>query len=140
MPVSASLRGCTPFVPPASPGKRYATGQFSDREIADILNAAGHKTRNGTLFTKDSVRSILKNPFCTGQITNCGEMCPGRQPPIISEELFEQVQAARRHRRRLNSHAFTNKPTYRIYLLNTRIHCAICGRKPQKKSLAREPL
>lgn len=46
------------------------------------------------LFTVASVRGILHNPFYAGKIRHCGDIFPGVHQPLVSEELFDVVQAA----------------------------------------------
>ena len=39
----------------------YATGQYSDRDVAHILNKQGYRSTTGRPFSKDTVRDILRN-------------------------------------------------------------------------------
>jgi hypothetical protein len=60
----------------------------SDREVADALNAAGHRTtgnRGANPFTKDTVRMMLLNRFYLGQL-----------PDGQGNWLTEQVQPLER--------------------------------------------
>jgi site-specific DNA recombinase len=71
----------------------------SDREIAQALNDAGYRTtgnRGANRFTRDTVRPILQNRFCLGELTDGnGGWMPGRHKALLDPVLFEQAQAAR---------------------------------------------
>jgi len=71
----------------------------TDREIAQALNAAGHRTsgnRGANPFTKDSVRVILRNRFYVGELPDgAGGWVPGKHGPIADPSLFDRAQAAR---------------------------------------------
>jgi len=105
--------------------EHYATGVYSDQQIGDLLNQAGFQTRRGRLWTKDSLRDFLRNPFYTGRIKFYREYLPGNHEPIISQKLFEKCQQVRvkrrgapRSYRRIRYH----------YLLNRLISCNKCNR------------
>ena len=133
----------------------YATGDCSDGQIAEKLNAYPHvlpdgttvhfrtKGRNGRTdpgpFSKDSVRDLLQRIFYTGQVAYRGgsnarekrrhppELFPGQHPPIVSEELFQRCQEVRAlMRRHPRRHVdYAN----RLYLLSGILRCAHCKRK-----------
>jgi len=103
----------------------YATGNYTDRRIADFLNEAGFRTRRGRRWSKDAVRELLQNEFYLGLVKYHGDLYPGRHEAIITKELFDRVQEVRRaHARR--PRAYT--PTIRVYLLSGLGRCAHCGR------------
>lgn len=105
--------------------ERYATGQYTDRDIARWLNEAGYRTQRGRLWTKDAVREMLQNEFYIGMVKYRGNLYPGRHEAIVSPELFERVQAVRQaHRRAPRAVA----PTVRVYLLSGLGRCLHCGR------------
>jgi len=76
----------------------------SDKEVAQALNVAGYRTagnQGNRLFSKDTVRGILQNPFYIGQLSDGnGQWLKAKHQPFISEELWNQVQEAREHNRR----------------------------------------
>lgn len=115
--------------------QRYATGQYSYLEIADwISRDAGHKTHSGRNFSKDTIADMLRNPFYMGKVwyrrgersQDAGEMFPGKQEAIITEEVWE---LCRRIREKKLSSPRTYQPAYRVYLLNGLVTCDICNRK-----------
>ncbi|MCD6553439.1 MAG: recombinase family protein [Anaerolineae bacterium] len=133
----------------------YATGTYSDGQIAEKLNAYQHvlpdgttvnfrsKGRNGRSkpgpFSKDSVRDILQRVFYTGLVpyragSNARErrrrppeLFPGQHPPLISQELFQRCQEVRTL---MGNHPrrHADYPN-RIYLLSGILRCAKCKRK-----------
>ncbi len=48
--------------------REYATGNCSFRDAADHMNAQGHRTRTGRLFTGYNIRDILGNRFYEGKV------------------------------------------------------------------------
>ena len=104
----------------------YVTGDFSDGDIAEKLNATchrlpdGHKlplrpkseaARNGPgIFTKDTLREVLVRVFYTGMVPYYGvdgkgrkrkrkdpvALYPGQHPALVGQELFDQAQEMRR--------------------------------------------
>ena len=46
--------------------ERYATGQYSDMQIAAWLNEGGYLTTMNRMFNKDSVRDMLCNAYYMG--------------------------------------------------------------------------
>ncbi|RLC78739.1 MAG: hypothetical protein DRJ03_24745 [Chloroflexi bacterium] len=121
--------------------ERYATGQYSYQEIADLLNKAGFRTRAGRRFSKDTVADVIRNRFYTGVVVykegsrggDVGETYPGLHEPIISEELWN---AALRIRQRHHHASRTFQRQLRPYLLSRIGHCHICGRKLRAQSAA----
>ncbi len=76
---------------------RRAEGQ-SYGDIANWLNTQGFRTREGHAFTAHAVKDMLNNHFYCGYVKYKGKEFPGKHEAIVSEELFQRVQA-RRHRR-----------------------------------------
>jgi len=76
----------------------------SDREVAQALNVAGYRTagnQGNRLFSKDTVRGMLQNPFYIGQLPDCnGQWLKAKHEPFIGEELWNQVQEARERNRK----------------------------------------
>ena len=72
----------------------------SDREVAIALNAADYRTAGNQkhhLFSKDTVRGILPNRFYLGYLPDGnGGWVKGKHQAFIDEELWSQVQEARR--------------------------------------------
>lgn len=119
--------------PASAPGvelafSEYAKGVYNDLDIARRLNAAGYRTRGkrGSIpFSKDTVCSMLKNPFYKGVVTYKGDEFPGRQTALVDADLYERAQAMRRRRRLAPRRGNRNK---RPYPLSQIAFCADCRR------------
>lgn len=70
----------------------------SEGAIASRLNTAGYRTRRGGLFAHHSIQTIVENPLYAGYIVHHGERRRGRHEAIVSEALWQEVQALRRTR------------------------------------------
>ena len=74
----------------------YATGNYSISDLINELYNQGflYELQESKIIPKQSLISILKNPFYTGKyhIKQIDEYKTGTHKPIISEELFEKVQ------------------------------------------------
>lgn len=53
---------------------------------------SGRQT-GGIPFTRGNLYKILSNPIYIGKIAHKGEIYPGQHPPIIDQELWDEVQA-----------------------------------------------
>lgn len=47
--------------------EQFATGKFSDTDIAGLLNDAGYRSKTGRRFSKETVRDILQNQTYLGK-------------------------------------------------------------------------
>jgi site-specific DNA recombinase len=108
----------------------YASGRYSDQDIAGLLNQKEYRTRAGRRFTKDGVSEILTSVYYVGKIsyTQAGsnrEIYDGQHQALISEDLWEKCQDVRAGRRHL-SRAVQKK--FRNYLLSMLAVCDVCGR------------
>jgi site-specific DNA recombinase len=121
--------------------ERYATGAYSDMQIAEWLNGRGFRTNRDHPFGKDAVRDMLCNAYYMGMIRYRGmtvrpkgvsfrstppQVSEGQHEPIISEELWQRSQAMRSSRR---ATVKTIKKTVRVNLLQGLVVCANCGRR-----------
>ena len=92
-----------PFVPKAF--KLYATGSYSVRSLAAHLRASGMTNSQGKRLRIGSVERMLSNPFYFGlmrwhsQKTGATTYHPGNHEPLITKELFDEVQAVMNERR-----------------------------------------
>lgn len=115
----------------------YATGKFSDNEVARALNERGYRTKAGKLFSTDMVRDMLQNrtylgyvkyqPYmrhADGRRSWAGkiEWFPGKHQALIPQELFDRCQEVR-HAKAAHHEYY---PKYRVYLLRDLIYCADC--------------
>lgn len=69
--------------------ERYVQGK-TKKQIADELNAAGYRTKNGKPFTHSNFTTVMRNKMYYGNYNfeDVERACPA----IVSKELFDQVQ------------------------------------------------
>lgn len=75
----------------------YATGRYSTLDIAEILEARGlttraSPTRPAHTVDRRLIAQLLRDPYYRGIIRYKGEDYAGRHEPLVSRELFDQVQ------------------------------------------------
>jgi hypothetical protein len=83
----------------------YATGEYSLAEVTKMAKAAGMVFRkSGNPVPKATIHKILHNRIYTRDFDFDGKTYRGRYEPIVSRELWEQVQQ-RQPRRRAEAEA-----------------------------------
>ena len=111
--------------------EQYATGMYSDTDIAQMLNEAGYRPRGRgaralPLFSKDTIRETLQSRFYLGEARYRDQWFPARQDSIIAEELFARCEEVRR-RRGQHKAGTTARQGSRDYPLTGIACCARCG-------------
>ena len=123
----------------------YADGNGCTR-IEQAVNAMGYHGRRGSRFNRNTIRLILDNPVYIGKIrwektstvkTGIGadrrkkvvynapdqwKILDGRHPAIISQELWDAVQARRKSRYFFVDNHHVASPLAGL------VHCSKCGR------------
>lgn len=114
-----------------------------DEQICKILEERGIMPKSGTKWYWSTIKSILKNCNYTGDLilqktyrenhltkrrrVNTGEfnqyIVKENHEPIVSKELFDQVQKIRQQR--LNQ--VQSKPLQKDYVFSGMIRCGLCG-------------
>jgi DNA invertase Pin-like site-specific DNA recombinase len=128
---------------------KYLNEGLTVFEIARLLNEMGLKTRQDNLFERRTIEYILENPFYTGHIRWFRQnhenhtvrdksewiVKKAKHEPIISEDVFRQVQ----ERMRLDRRPLKSRPVteYRHWLSGI-IKCGYCG-KPLVASKTKNP-
>lgn len=96
----------------------YATGAYSMLLICKKI-----KEDYGINWSKGYLDFVMKNPFYSGIMKSNGKLYPHCYPPIISTNLFNQVQEMKS--------SFSNKKGYKYigkpYLYRGLLKCADCG-------------
>ncbi len=102
----------------------------SDREVAQVLNAAGFRTtgnRGPNPFTKDTVCAMLQNRFYLGELPDGAEgWVPGAHDPILDDELFDQALRSRAVNRRAPGPISVSR-AHRTHSLSGLAVCGYCG-------------
>jgi site-specific DNA recombinase len=99
----------------------YARGDVSLKALTDRAFTAGFThPRSGRRLTKSEIHRVLHNPLYCGDFQWNGKLYRGVHEPLISRELFDDVQAvfeeANRPKYTKHRHAFAGLLT-----------CALCG-------------
>lgn len=129
----------------------YTTGQYSDGDIADKINAYEHRLPDGRIvrfrskgrggsdefppgpFGKDTIRSLLQRPFYKGVVTYKDQELPGNHPMIVEPELYERAQLVRRTKGH-NPQSQRSEKQARVFLLTGILQCAECGGRMRGQS------
>ena len=108
----------------------YAQNGSRLEDVANFLYEHGVKTGatrgwskgGGKPLKRDQISFLLSNPFYFGHFKYSGEMYEGKHTPIVSKELFDNVQKVLALRSRANKKV-TNEPQAFCGLLK----CSECG-------------
>ncbi|MCX6784008.1 MAG: recombinase family protein, partial [candidate division WWE3 bacterium] len=97
-----------------------ATGQMSLHYLSNWLFDSGLRTKKGKRISVSHLYRILTSPIYYGCFYSLGELYSGSYEPIVSKNLFDQVQVALgiRSKPRMN--------TWK-YWTNGLVYCAECG-------------
>lgn len=102
--------------------RRYVAGE-SVYQLVRWLNAHGHRTLTGGLWSERTLRRVLDSGFAAGRFTHRGAVHQGVHEALIDDRLWQAYQDARARRR--------NGPARRErsqYLLSGLVRCARCQR------------
>lgn len=107
---------------------RMAAAGKRPKEIADFANDEGWRTRGkgSGLWTARQVLKLLSNPTYVGQIRNGDGTLPGQHNRIVTQNLFDQVQAAIAARRSRKPSRSTPNISWPLRGL---LKCGRCSRK-----------
>ncbi len=100
----------------------YALGNSRLEDISTFLAENGLNARGGKRFHKDRINFILHNPFYYGHFRYLGETYEGHHQPVITKQLFDQVQVVLEERGRPYQ-----TPTYDSQALCGLLHCGTCN-------------
>ena len=101
----------------------YAAGA-SMQEIVDNLNAMGIRSGQGNMMSINGVTRMLHNRKYLGEYRFKDVVLPDAIPPIVTQELFDQVQA----KLTTNKKAPGKHKAEEEYLLTTKLYCGHCQR------------
>lgn len=104
----------------------YATGLHTKQKVHEMINAAGLRTAKGNRVSQQTFWDMLRNPVYAGWLVvkGWGERKRGDFEPLVSQELFDRVQAVLSGKRvsimpRLRSHP--------DFPLRHFVKCGCCG-------------
>ncbi len=90
-----------------------------------VWTTRGGKRRGGLPIDKCRLHSLLTNVLYVGKITHKKEFYTGEHEAIVSDDLFQRVQARLRHNRNAGSAELRNRHGA---LLRKLLYCKACGR------------
>jgi DNA invertase Pin-like site-specific DNA recombinase len=139
-----ALQGLSPHPTEAATLRRVfelATKLTSLTEIANTLNNEGLRTRarifrkrDGTRqnvgekrFRSDIIRRLIARPLYAGRVRMNGKEFPGQHAALVSDELWEQANAAIRPAALPAPRRFRNRDKH-FHLLKAVAFCGCCGR------------
>jgi len=102
--------------------EQYASG-VRKRDIIDALNRRGIRNSRGKPLSYSSFQDALKNRTYIGQFMFNGEVIPDIAEPLVSEEIFNQVQ----ERMKSYTRAPAASKAKVEYLLQGKAFCGHCG-------------
>jgi site-specific DNA recombinase len=111
----------------------YLDGNMTYHAIARNLNHRGIKSKMGTFWHHASIRGVLTNPNHIGKVRYAVDdkdryfEAQGKHEPIISEELYNEVQKKIGNIKRI---AYTKRPKEDNYFCGI-VYCAECGARLQ---------
>lgn len=111
----------------------YATGIHSFQTIADEMNKLGLRNAQGNPLGASRIEITLKNPFYFGVMRVKGELYPHRYPPLISEDLFDQVQDAMAGHNKAPVHYAGHPILFRGLITCEHCGCTVTGDIKKKK-------
>ncbi len=85
---------------------------YPTEEVRRIMTKEGLVGKSGKPITKGYFYDLLKNELYAGWIVKFGERHKGLFTPIVSEELFNQVQRILKHKGRKHSAYITDHPDF----------------------------
>jgi site-specific DNA recombinase len=99
----------------------YATGNYSLEQVTEYAKKEGLRSRRNYKIYKSTIYKILKDPIYYGDFLWMGEIYKGKHEPIISRELYEEVQ------KRFNDHKSSVYSKDRNFAFTGLLTCARCG-------------
>lgn len=104
----------------------YATGEYSLSSLAEELTSQNFPAPKSKALKPSVLEEILRKKTYTGWISWGGVEAPGTHEPIISEELFEQIQDV------LKEHNLgADRSRKHKFLLGGLAYCGECGSRVQ---------
>ena len=99
----------------------YATGSFGINALVERMREMGLRTKRGGVVSESTMLRLLRNPFYIGvlQIKRRGEMFAGRHIPIVTTQLFHEVQAVLSGKK-------VEKKNRHFFLFRRLARCGLC--------------
>lgn len=98
----------------------YASGLYSYRSLADKMSKEGFRVSATVKCNKRNVEMILNNPIYMGDFIFKGIRYKGKHEPIVSRELFHEVQ-------KVIKNQTSTRANKREFLFSGLFKCSHCG-------------
>ena len=102
--------------------ERYATGNYSLKDIQNIAKSVGLFSRSGKVLSVSLIQSILSNSFYYGVFKYNGEFYEAKHEPIITKKLYDCVSEVMANKSKPKKQSKIVDYPYRGIFL-----CAECG-------------
>ncbi len=107
----------------------YATGLYSLTDMETLLAARGLRSRGSRRYSSrplnhSSIYALFSNPYYSGVVSYRGKQYPGRHEALVSQELFDEVQAVLK----AHNHSGERDRKHSHYLKGS-LFCNRCGRR-----------
>lgn len=99
----------------------YSSGNYSTHALVDVMYKEGLRNGSGKKVGKSVLYQLLTNPFYSGKMVWNGEVSQGKHEPIISKDLFDQVQL------KLNRKFKVPSYTKHLPVFKAKLDCGECG-------------
>ena len=99
----------------------FATGRYTLTALAEDLHVRGLSSGSGKPLSPSTMSALLRRTFYVGQCRMKGVTAPGVHQPIVTRELFDQVQRELGRRRQ-------GPRRRRSFRYSRQLECATCHR------------
>ena len=105
----------------------YGTGLHTTQKVLDMMTAAGLRTQHGKPVPKQTFNQLLKKPVYAGwlQVNGWGERVRGDFEPLVSQEVFDTVQAVLSGKRGSLTPRLRSNPDFPLRHF---VKCGCCGK------------
>ena len=104
----------------------YATGQYTKIQVLKIVTDKGLKTKRGQKLTAQTFDALLRKPIYAGWVysSSVPEPVKGLHAPIVSQELFDDVQRILSGRKLSSAPKRKQNPAFPLKHF---VKCGVCG-------------
>ena len=104
----------------------YATGQYTKIQVLKIVTNKGLKTKRGQKLTAQTFDALLRKPIYAGWVysSSVPEPVKGLHAPIVSQELFDDVQGVLCGRKLSSAPKRKHNPAFPLKHF---VKCGVCG-------------
>ena len=107
--------------------KLYSSGLYTKKQVLKMVTDLGLRTASGKLLSQQTLDRMLENPLYAGwmAVQGWGGKQRGNFDPLVTQELFDKVQAILRGKGRQITSYVRNNPDFPLRRF---VQCGTCGR------------